>query len=72
MHDIPRRIRLDLLTPEELAIYNMVVEIEKLGAHPLLTEVVILLGQARDRLADWVELPPSADGDTKPLTPGRG
>jgi hypothetical protein len=54
--DIPRRIRLDLLTPEELALVNMVEQIEKLGAHPLLTDVVVLLGKARSKLADWVEL----------------
>lgn len=56
MSEIPRRIRLDMMTPEELAIYNLVGEIEKLGAHPLLTDVVVLLGQARDKLADWVDL----------------
>ena len=57
MTDIPRRNRLDLLTPTELALFNMVVEVESLGAHPFLTDVVILLGQARNKLADWVELP---------------
>ena len=62
MNDIPRRNRLDLLTPTELSLFNMVVEVESLGAHPLLTDVVILLGQARNKLADWVELP--ADGDS--------
>ena len=54
--DIPRRIRLDLMTPEELGIYNMVGEVEKLGAHPLLTDVVVLLGNARGKLSDWVDL----------------
>jgi hypothetical protein len=54
--DIPRRIRLDLMTPEELALFNMVGEIEKLGAHPLLTHCVVLLGDARRKLSDWVDL----------------
>lgn len=54
--DFPRRIRLDLMTPEELGIYNMVGEVEKLGAHPLLTDVVVLLAEARNKLADWVDL----------------
>jgi hypothetical protein len=53
---LPRRIRLDLMTPEELALYNMVGEIEKLGAHPLLTHCVVLLGDARSKLSDWVDL----------------
>lgn len=56
MPDMPRRIRLELMTPEELAIFNMVGEIEKLGAHPLLTDVVVLLSEARSKLADWVDL----------------
>jgi len=53
---IPRRVRLDQMTPEELAIYNLVGEIEALGAHPILTDVVNLLGRARGKLADWVDL----------------
>ena len=55
-NEIPRRSRLDLVTPEEKALYEMVWQIEKLGAHVLLTDVVVLLGQAREKLADWVEL----------------
>lgn len=54
--NIPRRIRLDLMTAEELAIYKMVGEIEKLGAHPLLTNVVVQLQAARSSLSDWVDL----------------
>lgn len=55
-NEIPRRARLDLVTPEEKALYEMVWQIEKLGAHVLLTDVVVLLGRAREKLADWVEL----------------
>lgn len=54
--DIPRRIRIDLFTPEEKALFDMVGEIEKLGAHPLLTDCVVLLGDARGKLSDWVDL----------------
>jgi hypothetical protein len=53
---IPRRARIDLMTKEELGIFNMVGEVEKLGAHPMLTSVVVLLGEARNKLADWVDL----------------
>jgi len=56
---IPRRAYIDQLTPEELELYQMVGKIESLGAHPLLTDVVVLLAQARDKLADWVELEPA-------------
>lgn len=52
----PRRACLWLLTKEERAIYDIVSEVEKLGAHPLLTDVVVLLGQAKDKLSDWIEL----------------
>jgi hypothetical protein len=53
--NIPRRIRIDLNTPEELRIRECVLEVEKLGADPLLTDVVVLLQQARERLADWID-----------------
>ncbi len=54
--EVPRRARLDLMTPEELSIWGIVGQIEKLGAHPLLTDVVVLLGEARAKLSDWVDL----------------
>jgi hypothetical protein len=54
--EIPRRIRIDLFTPEEKALYEMVGKIEELGAHPLLTDCVVLLGEARSKLSDWVDL----------------
>lgn len=53
----PRRNRLDLCTPAELAIRAAVEAVEAAGAHPLLTDAVILLQQAREKVADFVELP---------------
>lgn len=50
-----RRIRVDLLTPAELAIRAAVLVVEEAGAHPLLTDAVILLQQAREKVADWVD-----------------
>ena len=55
-NSIPRRARIDLMTTEELFIWNTVGQVEKLGAHPLLTDCVTLLGEARSKLADWVDL----------------
>jgi hypothetical protein len=52
---IPRRIRLDLMKPAELLIYNAVQEVEKLGADVLLTEAVNLLQQARDKVSDHID-----------------
>ncbi len=54
-NEIPRRIRLDLNTPAELAIYNAMQEVENVGADVKLTEAVILLSKARDLVADYVD-----------------
>lgn len=51
----PRRIRIDQLTPAELAIYEAVQAVERAGADVRLTEAVILLQRARDRVADFVD-----------------
>lgn len=51
----PRRSRLDLCTPAELAIYNAMTEVEKVGADVRLTEAVILLSQAKDKVADYID-----------------
>lgn len=55
MPDFPARARLDKITDPEAHIYNVIQEVEHLGAHPLLTDCVTLLGQAKDKLADWLE-----------------
>lgn len=55
MMEIPRRNRLDRNTPAELAIRAAVDEVERLSAHTLLTEAVILLSQAREKVADYVD-----------------
>jgi hypothetical protein len=53
----PRRNRIDLYTPAELAIREAMLAVEAMDAHPLLTDAVVLLGQAKDKVADFVELP---------------
>lgn len=52
---VPRRMRLDLATPAELAIYNAMQEVEKLPADERLTKAVVLLGQAKEWVADYVD-----------------
>lgn len=54
-NEFPRRCRLDLLTPAELAIVNAVDEVEKVGADVRLTNAVIKLGEARNFVADFVD-----------------
>lgn len=51
----PRRNRIDLMTAAELAIRNAVIEVEKVGADIKLTEAVMLLTQAQDKVADYVD-----------------
>jgi|WetSurMetagenome_2_1015567.scaffolds.fasta_scaffold1507625_1 hypothetical protein len=55
MQDFPRRKQLDKMEPEELALFALTQQIEKMGAHPLLTDVVILLGEAREKLGAYVD-----------------
>lgn len=50
---IPRRNVLEFNTPPELAIINAMQEVEKVGAHPMLTEVIIKLKEAFNLLADF-------------------
>lgn len=56
---IARRCDINLCTPAELSIRQAILAVEESGAHPLLTEAVELLDQARGKVADFVELPKS-------------
>lgn len=58
---VPRRCRLDLMVPAETAITDAIEEVELMSAHPLLTEAIILLQQAREKVADYVDLPHPSD-----------
>jgi hypothetical protein len=53
--DIPRRICMDHWIPAERAINDVKQIVEGLGCHVALTDAVILLGQAQDKIADWAE-----------------
>lgn len=55
-----RRCRIDLLVPGEKAIYDAVAAVERMGADVRLTHAVVLLGKARDFVADFVENVPLA------------
>ena len=55
-NEIPRRSKLWKYTAEEAAIRSAILLVEEMGAHPLLTEAVILLGQAKDKVSDFVDL----------------
>lgn len=59
--DFPRRACMEHMVPAELAIGDAIEAVEKSGCHPLLTDAVVLLAQARDKVADFVDLPRAAD-----------
>lgn len=52
---IPRRSRLDLNQPAELAIYEAMLAVEKMPADTRLTHAVIKLQEARDLVADFID-----------------
>jgi hypothetical protein len=55
MNNFPRRSRLDLNEPSELAIRKCVDEVEKIGADVRLTKAVNLLHEARELVADFID-----------------
>jgi hypothetical protein len=55
MTDMPRRIDRRRWTPQETAIQACVDAVEALGADSVLTEAVILLSAAREKVADYVD-----------------
>lgn len=55
---VPRRACLDRMTPAERAISDAIQAVEAIGADPLLTDAVVLLGQAKSKVADYVDREP--------------
>ncbi len=63
MNTIPRRNDILKNSTAEVAIRDAMRFVEEAGAHPLLTDASVLLGQAFEKVADFV------DGTAKPLQP---
>jgi hypothetical protein len=53
--DIPRRCRMDRMVPAELAILKALEAVEAMAADIRLTDAVVMLGYARNRVADYVD-----------------
>lgn len=51
----PRRANLLLMCDTERAIFDAIQSVENMGADPLLTDAVVLLQQARDKVGDFVD-----------------
>lgn len=54
--DMLRRCDTERMTPAEKAIHDSVIAVEMVGAHPLLTDAVVLLTQAQTKVADYVDM----------------
>lgn len=67
MNDFPRRHRVDLWTPAEAKISDAIDFVERAGCDPRLTDAVVLLGRAKDKVADFVDGVPRVE--EKPLHP---
>lgn len=52
---VPRRCDINRYTPAEKAIREAMGAVEEMGADVLLTDAVVLLSQAKDRVADFVD-----------------
>ena len=52
---IPRRAYITKMTCGELAIHKAIEEVEKMGAHPKLTDTIIELNNIKNKLSDFVE-----------------
>lgn len=55
MTDFSRRIQTNLYTPAEKAIAEAMRVVEEMGADVRLTDAVILLDKAKNRVADFVD-----------------
>ena len=72
MSEIPRRIRIDLFTPAEKAIYDAVQAVEAAGCDVRLTNAVVLLSDARAWVADFVDGVPPEDHYPRPAPANPG
>jgi hypothetical protein len=55
LYGIPRRIQLAKMTPAESAITEAMRAVEAAGCDPRLTDAVVLLQQAREKVADFID-----------------
>lgn len=64
MSDIPRRADINRHSPAETAIREAILAVEAMPPSPTLTEAVILLGKAKDRVADYVDAQEALPADS--------
>jgi hypothetical protein len=54
-NSIPRRAQINKFAPTEMAIFKSIQEIEKLPADIRLTDAIILLQRAKDKVSDYID-----------------
>lgn len=54
-NDFPRKGNLTTMVPSELAIYNAIGEVEKIGADPVLTNAVCQLQEALRSVSNYLD-----------------
>lgn len=54
-NSFPRRSRIDQLTIIESKARQLMLDVEMLGCHPMLTDTVNAIHVVRGLLADWVD-----------------
>lgn len=55
INGLPRRAILFQMKPEEAGLLHLTKEIERIVADTRLTDAVVLLGQAREKLGDYFD-----------------
>jgi len=66
--EIPRRCYINKMSPAELAIHDAKRVVEEAGCDVLLTEAIILLSEAQEKVADYFDLM-SVQPKPKPVPP---
>lgn len=55
INGLPRRIQIDQHSSIEMLIYTAMFFVEDAGCNPLLTDAAVLLAQAKEKIADYLE-----------------
>lgn len=55
VNDPWRRVNLNRMEPSELAIRNAITAVEELGADERLSQAVVLLGEAKELVGDYID-----------------
>ena len=58
MNKIPRRIDINRYVPAETAIREAILRVEEMPADVRLTDAVVLLSRAKDKVADFIDAAP--------------